>query len=336
MLYMTEEQVRKSMPIYRAIPIVRKSHEDCAGGLIFYSDRITLHVREDDSVIWMPACTRHLPYFGVKYATGFPGNAAKGLPTVISQISLYSADTGELLCILSANYLTALKTGASAAVATDIMARKDATKLGIIGTGVQAFTQVTAIQEIRRITELRIYDLDEARVDGFIARVKEVQDRPYPIIKADSGDDCVAGSEIICTCTPSTTPVFHGDSLKAGSHLNAIGSYTPLMQEVDEETVMKAGKVVTEHVDELWKVAGDLLIPLEKGLITKEKVTGSVGDVLTGKAAGRESDQEITMYESNGSGVLDLSIAIAVYEQFAVSQTEGETRQKSGENLHTT
>lgn len=317
MLYLTEEQVRKEIPIYKAIPIVRKSHEDCSNGLIFYCDRITLYVRGDDnSAIWLPACTKHLPYFGVKYATGFPANATKGLPTVNSQISLYCADTGELLCIMSANYLTAIKTGASAAVATDIMARKNATKLGIIGTGTQAFTQVAAIQEIRQLTELRVYDIDEKRVDTFIEQIKEVQNRPYSIIKASSGDDCAANSEIICTCTPSATPVFHADSLNPECHLNAIGSYTPFMQEVDEGTVMKANKIVTEHVDELWKVAGDILIPFNKGLITKEKVTGSVGDVLTNKVVGRENDKEITMYESNGSGALDLSIAIAVYEQF--------------------
>ncbi len=162
---------------------------------------------------------------------------------------------------------------------------------------------------------MRVYDRDEQRVNAFIERMKEVQNRPYFIIKSVSGDDCVAHSEIICTCTPSTVPVFHATSLNPGSHLNAIGSYTPLMQEVDEETVIKARKVVTEHIDELWKVAGDILIPFEKGLISKEKVTGSVGDVLTGRASGRENDEEITMYESNGSGVLDLSTAIAVYEQ---------------------
>jgi len=317
MVYLTEGQVQKVMPVYKAIPVVRQSHKDCSNGLILYSDRITLHVRGDDaSAIWLPACAKHLPYFGVKYATGFPANAAKGLPTVISQISLYSANTGELLCVLCANYLTAVKTGASAAVATDAMARKDAAKLGVIGTGIQAFTQVTAIQEIRQLTELRVYDLDEKRVDTFIAQVKAVQNRPYSIIKAASGDDCVANSEIVCTCTPSATPVFHADSLKPGSHLNAIGSFTPFMQEVDDETVVKASKVVTEHVDELWKVAGDLLVPLKKGLITKDKVIGSVGDVLTGKVVGRESDEEITMYESNGSGVLDLSTAIVVYEQY--------------------
>ncbi len=124
MLYITEDQVRKALPIHKAIPVIRKSHEDCSNGLIFYSDRITMYVRGDDnSVIWLPACAKHLPYFGVKYATGFPSNAAKGLPTVISQFSLYSAETGELLCILDANYLTSVKTGASAAVATDVMAR---------------------------------------------------------------------------------------------------------------------------------------------------------------------------------------------------------------------
>ncbi len=317
MLFISEEQVQQGMTMPKALPILRKAFEDCSNELIFYPQRVTLPVRGDEnSCIWLPACNKHIPFFGVKYASSFPGNVKKGIPTVISQISLYSADTGELLGIVSANYLTAIKTGGAAGVATDVMSRKDAKRVGIIGTGVQALTQVMAIQEVREIEELRVFDLDSKKVDSFIEKVESIKNRDYKIIKASSGDDCVENSEIISTCTPSTKPVFSAKSLKPGSHLNAIGSFTPVMQEVDEETVLKANKIVTEHVDEMWNVAGDILIPFNAGKITKEKINGSVGDVLTGKIKGRENDTEITMYESIGSGVLDISVAIEVYNQF--------------------
>lgn len=315
MIIIEEKQIEKTVTMSMALPIFRKAYEDCVNGDIYAGDRIVMPIRgEENCAQWLVACCTNVPVFGSKFASVFPGNVSKGMPSVLSQISLYSAETGELLALLDANYLTAIKTGGSAAIATDMMANKDASKLGIIGTGMQAFTQVLGIQEVRDLTELRVFDVNKDRVLQFVEKIKKVQNHPYKIIAESSADECVAASEIICTCTPSLKPVFNGDVIKPGTHINAIGSFTPFMQEIDDATVMKSNKVITEHVEGLWAAAGDILIPFNKGLFGKEKINGSVGEVLTGKIPGRESAEEITLYESVGSCVLDIAIAIAVYD----------------------
>lgn len=314
MVIIEEKQIEKTVTMSMALPIFRKAYEDCVDGYIYAGDRIVMPIRgEENCAQWLVACCTNLPIFGSKFASVFPGNVSKGMPSVLSQISLYSAETGELLALLDANYLTAIKTGGSAAIATDLMANKDASRLGIIGTGMQAFTQVLGIQEVRKLSELHVFDMDKERVRQFVEKVKKVQSYPYKIIADSSADECVTASEIICTCTPSLKPVFNADALQPGTHINAIGSFTPFMQEIDDATVMKSSKVITEHVEGLWAAAGDILIPFNKGLFGKEKVNGSVGEVLTGKIVGRETKDEITLYESVGSCVLDIAIAIAVY-----------------------
>ena len=310
-----EKEIEKTVTMPMALPIFRKTYEDCVNGYIYAGDRIVMPVRgEENCAQWLVAVCTNVPLFGSKFASVFPANVSKGMPSVLSQISLYSAETGQILALIDANYLTAIKTGGSAAIATDLMANKKADKLGIIGTGTQAFTQVLGIQEVRDLSELHVYDTSKDRVQNFVERVKGAQNRPYKIIAAGSADECVSASEIVCTCTPSLKPVFNGDAIKPGTHINAIGSFTPFMQEIDETTVMRAQKVITEHAEGLWAAAGDILIPFNKGLFGKDKLNGTVGEVLTGKIPGRETRDEITLYESVGSCVLDIAIAIAVYD----------------------
>ncbi|MEC1715125.1 ornithine cyclodeaminase family protein [Schinkia azotoformans] len=317
MLQITEKEVQDSITMDMALPVLRKAYEDCMEEKIYAGGRIFMPVRGQENVgQWLVANCTNKPYFGSKFSSVFPENLKKGLPSVISKVSLYSAVTGELHALIDANYLTAIKTGGSAAIATDLMAKKDANKLGIIGSGLQAFSQVLAIQEVRNITELYVYDVIPERVDRFINQIETIKNNPYKITAATTADECVAQTDIICTCTTSLTPVFKGSSVKPGTHINAIGSFTSFMQEIDEETVLKSDKVITEHVEGLWDSAGDIIIPFEKGLISKDKVNGTVGDVLTGKILGRENDQEITLYESVGSGVLDIALSIAIYEKF--------------------
>ncbi|MEL7565077.1 MAG: hypothetical protein AAGU27_09365 [Dehalobacterium sp.] len=316
MLYITEEQVQNVITMSKALMICRKAYEDCVNGYIYAGGRVVIPVRgEENCAQWLVANCLNIPIFGSKFASVFPANVKCGLPSVLSQISLYSAETGELIAIIGSNYLTTIKTGGSAGIATDLMARKDANRLGIIGTGAQAFAQVLAIQEVRILEELRVFDMDSLQMDAFADKIQAVQNRPYKIIKAKTADECVAGSDIISTCTTSLTPVFHSEVLNPGTHLNAIGSFTPFMQEIDEGAVLKANKVITEHVNGLWEAAGDILIPYNKGLIGKDKVTGSVGEVLVGKVKRRENKEEITLYESVGSCVLDIAIAIATYNE---------------------
>ena len=171
------------------------------------------------------------------------------------------------------------------------------------------------MQEVRELQTLYVYDMFPERVERFIGMIRDIQNRPYEIIAAKSGEDCVKNADIICTCTTSRTPVFPGSALKPGAHVNAIGSFTDAMQEIDVTTVQRAERVITEHVDGLWQAAGDILIPFRAGEITKDKVSGSVADVLNGTIPGRERDDQITLYESVGSGVLDIALSIVVYEE---------------------
>lgn len=316
MVIITEEQVKNIVDMKMALPIFRNAFESCVKGEMYAGGRIVIPVRgEENCAQWLVANCTEVPVFGAKFASVFPANVDKGMTSVLSQISLYSAETGEPLAIIGANYLTAIKTGGSAGIATELMARKDASKLGIIGTGIQAFTQVLAIQEVRELTELYVYDIIPERMDSFIEDIKAVQNRPYSIIKCETADECVQNSDIVSACTTSLTPVFSPEAIKPGTHLNAVGSFTPFMQEIHEEVVVKAGRITTEHLDGLWAAAGDVLIPVEKGLISKDKVVGTVGDVLVGNVVGRENEDEITMFESVGSCVLDVAIAIATYNE---------------------
>lgn len=315
MKMINEDQIKSNLNVKQAIEEIRQTYIDCTNEKIYAGDRIFMPLSETDTLQILTANCKEKNYFGTKVSTVFPNNRSAGLPVTISKINLYSKETGVLESIVDANYLTAIKTGGSAAVATDLMAKKDAKVLAIIGTGLQAYSQVLAIQEVREIEELHIFDLISERVESFAKTIEEIQNHPYKIVTETSAQDCVKNADIICTCTASKTPVFDGNDLKAGAHVNAIGSFTSFMQEIDTTTVLKADKVVTEHVEGLWEAAGDILIPFNNGNITKDKVTGSLGDVLTDKVATRENDEEITLYESVGSGVLDVALAIMVYEK---------------------
>lgn len=196
-----------------------------------------------------------------------------------------------------------------------IKAKIDAKVLGGIGTGLQAFSQVLAIQEVREIEKLVISNLNKESVEKFRVMIEDIKNRDFEIGVADSNDALAEQSDMICTCTPAHTPVFDGNQLKPGTHVNAIGSFTSFMQEIDATTVQRSSKIVTEHLEGLWKAAGDRLIPLEKNEISKEVVTGTVGEALVGKIPTRETDKEITLNESIGSGVLDIALAIHVYEK---------------------
>lgn len=311
----SENEVKNNLDVKQAIQEIKNTYIDCAHEKIYAGKRIFMDIDQENTLQILTANCKEKNYFGTKVSTVFPTNRKVNLPVTISKINLYSKTTGELETIIDANYLTAIKTGGSAAVATDLMARKDANILAIIGTGLQAYSQVLAIQEIRELKELHIFDIDKQRCIDFKKMIEEIQNNSYQIIIDDTANACIENADIICTCTACSTPVFDGHYLKKGCHINAIGSFTSSMQEIDSYTVVNSHKVITEHVDGLWQAAGDILIPFNNGDITKNKVNGSTGDVLTQKIKGRESEDEITLYESVGSGVLDVALAIMIYEK---------------------
>lgn len=325
MLYITEAQVKQAVSVRSSIPVFRQAYLRCNQGDISAGPRLVMPITDTgDKGQWLTANYPAEGFFGSKFSAVFPRNAKNSLPATISTISLYSDQTGELAAVIEANALTAIKTAGSAAIATDLLARKDASILAIIGSGLQAFDQVLGICEVRDIKQVIVFDLDKSRAEKFLGFLKATDGFDAVTTIGKSADKVVAAADIVCTCTTSRDPVFKGSSLTPGTHINAIGSYAPDMQEIDSETVVRSSRVITEHVDGLWTAAGDILKPFEEGLIDKSKVAGSVGDLLTGKIPGRLEQDEITLYESVGSAVLDLAIAVETYRQIL----------RAGKSLH--
>lgn len=316
MLTIAEEQAAQALDMDTCLDIVRRALIQYHRGAAYPGGRIAMSLGGKNAGQWLTAVCTEQPYFGFKFSAVFPENKQFDMPCDQSTISLFSSVNGAQLALIGANYLTALKTGAAAGIATDLCAKKDACRLGVIGTGYQAYPQVMAMERVRRLKELRLYNRSPARMEAFAQRIAENQSYPYRIIPCSSADACVAGADIVCTATPSRTPVFDADALQPGTHINAIGSFTPNMQEIPERAVQRASCIVTEHPDSLWETAGDILIPFANGLIARDAVRGSVADVLCGSAPGRQTEKEITLYESVGSCVLDIAIAIAVYEAY--------------------
>jgi ornithine cyclodeaminase/alanine dehydrogenase-like protein (mu-crystallin family) len=216
--------------------------------------------------------------------------------------------------VVAANWLTALKTGAASAVATKYLSVPKPLVLALIGCGVQARTQLEGILTVRAVKEIRLYDLFKARAAELGQQI-ESRGAFCPVSVFDDPNLCVDGADVICTSTTSMTPVFDSRFLKNGSHTNAVGSFTPEMQEIESQAVIKAAKVVVDREAVAWQVAGDLLVPLAEGLIDKTKIYAELGAIVNGSIPGRQSDSEITIYESVGFAALDLAVAVAVYEK---------------------
>lgn len=317
MLLISEKELKETLTIDDVIHTVRTAFRDYSQGLVQVPTRIAMDVRgAANSAIFLAANYLSMPYYGIKHACSFPGNKEKGMATVLSDIHLYCAETGKLLALIDANHLTAIKTGAAAAVATDVLAQEGDTILAIIGTGIQARMQLEAIQQVRPLHRVKLFDANLPRAEEFAEYITTVRNREYPVAIARSADECVADASVVCTTTTSLTPVFSGDCIMEGAHINAIGSFTPAMQEIDTRTVVKASKIVTDNLEETWAVAGDLLVPLNEGAISRSRIYGELGDIVSGKIPGRESDDEITIYESVGFAALDIAVAAMAYHKF--------------------
>ena len=253
---------------------------------------------------------------GVKIVSVYPENINKNLTSVPATMVLVDVETGMVNCLIDGTYLTRLRTGAISGLATDILARKDSKIFALFGTGGQAVTQLEAVLTVRKIEEVRVFDIFKDRAEEFAKKMSEKFSKKFnvKIIAAESSDAAVDNADIITTVTTSKKPVFNANKVKKNAHINGVGSYTPEMEEIPEEILVKANKIYVDTRDGAVNESGDIITPIKKGLITKEKINGELGEVINGKIKGRENDEEMTFFETTGSAVLDLVAAQKIYE----------------------
>jgi ornithine cyclodeaminase len=257
----------------------------------------------------MPCHDSAVPAAGVKLVTVLDA-PPEGIDRIQAQYCLFDPATGALRALLAANYLTDLRTATTSAVATRLLARPDAATLGIFGTGRQAWAHLVVMCRVRDFRRVLVCGSSPERSTAFARRA--AQEAGIQVKAADAAT-CAANSDVICTCTTSSAPLFDGTRLRPGVHLNLVGAFRPETREVDDETIMRA-RVVVDTYDGALAEAGDLLIPLRAGRIERSHIAADLHEIVSGKKPGRSRAEEITLFKSVGCALEDLVAANAVVE----------------------
>jgi alanine dehydrogenase len=248
---------------------------------------------------------------GLKWVNVHPGNPLRGLPTVMAKVVLNDPDTGLEWADLDGTFLTNYRTGAAGGVAAEMLSRPDAAKLGVIGAGEQARTQIMAIMKVRPLQEIVICDCARARAQTL--RDEMAARYPVPVRLAPDPRETALASDILVTATPSAAPLVMRDWVRPGTHINAIGADAQGKQELDPE-ILKTAKVVVDD----WAQAshsGEINVPLARGEITPAMIYGSLGEIVAGKKPGRQGSQEITVFDSTGLVIQDLALGWAIFQR---------------------
>jgi ornithine cyclodeaminase/alanine dehydrogenase-like protein (mu-crystallin family) len=311
MRYLNREEVRKCLTMEAAIQAMRPAFEELSTGKAEIPQRIHMNIPERNSLgLYMPAYLPSTGMTGVKMVSISRDNPGRGLPLIHALVLVADAGTGTPLAIMDGGLLTAIRTGAGSGLATELLARESSEVAAIFGAGVQGRTQLEAICTVRNISRAFIFDIDTVKAKKF---AEEMSDLLGISVRMAKSDRDVLQADVICTATTSARPVFKHDNVKQGAHINGVGSHAPEMYEIPLETVANA-KVVVDSRAGCLAEAGDLIIPLEQGLIDKEFIHSEIGEIIAGQKEGRTNDEEITFFKSVGNAVQDLSAAAAVLE----------------------
>lgn len=249
---------------------------------------------------WLGDC------YGAKVVSACPRNAGTGYPSHIGYVLLFESEHSCFEGMADASVITEVRTGAVSAVATDLLARKDAHTLAVIGAGAQGRSHLAAMKEVREITSVRVFDQNKESMERYCREMSALH--KIPVTPAESVEEAVAEADIICTVTPSKEPYLKAQWIKPGTHINAVGAFTPTAREVCSDLIAKA-KLYADQVEAMKKECGEYLIPLAEGVIGEEHIQGSIGEILLGKVKGREKEDEITLFDALGLAVEDVACA---------------------------
>ncbi|KPU62996.1 hypothetical protein EP1X_06460 [Thermococcus sp. EP1] len=313
MLLLTRNDLKKVLSMREAIDAVEKAF------LEFYHEKAEVPLRtiieiekHNGFLLYMPSYLKESEALAIKVVSLYAQNPEKGLPSVLATILLNDPETGKPLALMEGTYITAMRTGAASGVATKYLARKDAKIVGIIGAGVQARTQLWAVCEVRDIKEALVYDLNENRAKSF---AEEMSNKlGIEILTASNPKDVAKNVDILIVATTATRPVISGEWIQNGTHINSIGWMGKDARELDSETV-KRSKLVVDSREGVLSESGDILIPIQEGIIDETHVYAELGEIVAGAKAGRKHEEEITLFKSVGLAIEDAITAKLAYEK---------------------
>ena len=253
---------------------------------------------------FMPAYLGSDDYFGAKVVNAMPQNVGTAYPSHNGYVMVFESRHGQCVGLADAGAITEIRTGAVSGVATDLLAAPDARTLALIGAGAQARSHLEAMLTVRpSIDSVRVYDVRPEAALRFKAEMEARFGRSITVCA--SAKEAVQDADIVCTLTPSKEAYLEKDWIKPGAHINAVGTFSPVTREVTS-ALMAASALYADQIEALKKESGEYLVPLQEGLITESHIRGSIGQLLLGRAPGRQSESEITLFDALGLAVEDV------------------------------
>ena len=319
MILLNKEDIRKVYSMKDAI----EGNKECYA--LDAQDKFVVPLRpviqaEKGNFIFMPSYSSDMNAAACKIVNIFPGNGAIGLPGSIGQVMLFDGDTGEAKALLDGTYVTALRTAAASGAAFELLGREDAKIGAMIGTGSQALCQLEAMLTARKLDEVRVAARNFEKTKAFVEKANaELADYGTRIVACEDTNEAVKDADLVILVTVSHEPVCSAEFFKPGCVISAVGAYQYEMQELDPAVFDKCGKIYFDTMEAVLSESGDILKPLDAGTLSKEQFTVDIGDLILGNIPGRDSDEEIIVFENVGFGALDLVAAAKIAEKAAAA-----------------
>ena len=310
-LFVNEAGVRDLLPMKRCISLMRAALGTQARGDAVLPLRTLLRLPDGKGLLGlMPGYLGEPRSFGLKVVSVMPGNHGTAYDSHQGVVMLFGVVHGEPLAILDATSITSIRTAAASAAATAALAREDAGDLALIGSGAQARSHLAAMREVRTLRRVRVWSRSRANAERF---ARDQAGGAGPAIEvAATAEEAVRGADLVCTTTAAREPVLRGAWLADGAHLNAVGACFPASRELDTALVARA-RFFTDCRESCLNEAGDFLIPLAEGAISRAHLLGELGEVFIGKVPGRVARDDLTVFESLGIALEDLASAHEIH-----------------------
>ncbi|MFT8823803.1 ornithine cyclodeaminase family protein [Liquorilactobacillus satsumensis] len=313
MRYLTANDIKKVFSMKDAIEASKEALSLYSTGKADIPLRTNIDIPEHDGQsLYMPGyVSGSQSALGIKIVSVFPRNSIRGLPNVPATMVTLNAETGVVNAILDGTFLTQLRTGAIQGLATELLSLQNSKQALLIGTGGQAMFQLEAMLTVRHLQKVFIFDVDSSKAQAFTEKATDIFQKVFSseFISVNNPNDVLKNVDIITSVTTSRQPTFDGNLIKRGTHVNGIGAYTPKMCELPLGLLQKADCIIFDTMDGVLAEAGDIIQPIRRGKLSKDKFTGELGKLINKKITGRSNNDQITVFKSVGTAALDVIVA---------------------------
>lgn len=305
-------EMTKYFTMSEAIDSMSFAFASLSSGDCFVPKRYIISTRNEAlTLLLKPAFIRNHDKSSIKILTQKNSNSIPGIPTILGIILLIDNVTGEILSIMDGEFITALRTGAASGLATKYLSREDSSNMALFGCGTQGRTQLEAVNAVRKLEKIWIFDKSQEHAESLI---EEMNDKTEANIEIGRDLSVLKDVDIICTATNSESPLFYKKHVKKGTHINAIGSFKPEMQELDPE-IINLSRVFFDDKEACLNESGDFMKAIKDPNIFDENIIGEIGEYVLNRIEGRTSLEDITIFKSVGTAIQDCVVADRIYNK---------------------